>query len=302
MKSAREGVYRRRGGHPAAPKSKEKDQREMNDIAVRPNTGIGLINRDDLAKSLNTAAAQMPAVGGDKQYIKMLTKGRDAGTWVFGQQETEVEADSLWAVNPASIKHGYVAWDSDKGGAPVQEIMMPINRPLPSKDSLPVLPPGTPSKKAPNVPVDLEYADQRSFDAVCISGADEGVTVEYKQSSAGSMKLFSKVVNALLDQVSKGDAIVAVGKWGFSSYDHKTYGEIYNPEFEIVEWRTMDDTSAPEAPAEVAKEEPAPTRQRTRTAAPAAAEAPKDEDAALAEEYAGAAAAEEPAPRRRLRR
>ena len=80
----------------------------MNDIAVRPNTGIGLINRADLAKSLNTAAAQMPAVGGDKQYIKMLTKGRDAGTWVFGQQETEVEADSLWAVNPASIKHGYV--------------------------------------------------------------------------------------------------------------------------------------------------------------------------------------------------
>lgn len=272
----------------------------MNEVATRPATGFGLINREDLAKSLNNAAVSMPSVGGDQQYLKMLTKGRDAGTWVYGQAETEVEEGSLWAINPLSIKHGYVAWDTHAGGAPVQEIMVSINRALPSKDSLPVLPPGTPSKKAPNVPVDLEYADQRSFDAVCISGADEGVTVEYKQSSAGSMKLFSKVVNALLDQVSKGDAIVAVGKWGFSSYDHKTYGEIYNPEFEIVEWRVVSDTSPASAGAkEPAKEEP----KRTRAAAPAEtkAEEPDAEAEDLGKEYAEAAAAEA-TPRRRQRR
>jgi hypothetical protein len=271
----------------------------MNEVATRPATGFGLINREDLAKSLNNAAVSMPSVGGDQQYLKMLTKGRDAGTWVYGQEETEVEEGSLWAINPLSIKHGYVAWDTHAGGAPVQEIMVSINRQLPSKDSLPVLPPGTPSKKAPNVPVDLEYADQRSLDAVCISGADEGVTVEYKQSSAGSMKLFSKVVNALLDQVSKGDAIVAVGKWGFSSYDHKTYGEIYNPEFEIVEWRTVEDTSAPSAEAP-AKEEP----KRGRAAAPAKAEEPDadEEEENLAKEYAETAATEAATPRRRQRR
>lgn len=276
----------------------------MNEVATRPTTGFGLINREDLAKSLNNAAVSMPSVGGDQQYLKMLTKGRDAGTWVYGQEETEVEEGSLWAINPLSIKHGYVAWDTHAGGAPVQEIMVSINRQLPSKDSLPVLPPGTPSKKAPNVPVDLEYADQRSFDAVCISGADEGVTVEYKQSSAGSMKLFSKVVNALLDQVSKGDAIVAVGKWGFSSYDHKTYGEIYNPEFEIVEWRTVEDTSPASEAKEPAKEEP----KRTRAAA---APDPKQEEQAdepddltrayQAEELKQAAEAEA-TPRRRQRR
>lgn len=282
----------------------------MNDIAVRPNTGIGLINRDDLAKSLNTAAAQMPAVGGDKQYIKMLTKGRDAGTWVFGQQETEVEPDSLWAVNPASIKHGYVAWDTNAGGAPVQEIMLPINRTLPSRDSLPALPPGTPDKKKPGVPVELEYQDQRSIDLVCISGADEGTVVEYKQSSAGAMKLFSKIINALLDQIQKGDEIVPVGKFGFSTYDHKQYGEITNPEFEIVEWRTPEDTSpVEEKAAEPAKEEPA-IRTRTRAAAPAE-KVPeivdKDplgvngEDEDLGKEYAETAAAEA-APRRRQRR
>ncbi len=267
----------------------------MNDVAVR-STGFGLINREDLAKSLNNAAVSMPAVGGDKQYLKMLTKGRDAGTWVFGQEETEIEEGSLWAINPMSIKQGYVAWDTHAGGAPVQEIMVPINRALPAKESLPVLPPGTPSKKAPNVPVDLEYADQRSFDAVCISGADEGVVVEYKQSSAGAMKLFSKLINALLDQVSKGDAIVAVGKWGFSSYDHKTYGEIYNPEFEIVEWRTVEDTSPAET-LEPAKEEP----KRTRAAVELDLKA-DEQDEDLGKEYAETAAAEAATPRRRQRR
>ncbi|MCC7132671.1 MAG: hypothetical protein IT352_08500, partial [Gemmatimonadales bacterium] len=162
------------------------------------------------------------------------------------------------------------------------------------------------SKKAPNVPVDLEYADQRSFDAVCISGADEGVTVEYKQSSAGSMKLFSKVVNALLDQVSKGDAIVAVGKWGFSSYDHKTYGEIYNPEFEIVEWRTVEDTSPASEAKEPAKEEPKRGRAAAEKEAKSAREEipfdePDKEAEDLGKEYAEAAAAEA-TPRRRQRR
>lgn len=286
----------------------------MNDIAVRPNTGIGLINRDDLAKSLNTAAAQMPAVGGDKQYIKMLTKGRDAGTWVFGQQETEVEPDSLWAVNPASIKHGYVAWDTNGGGAPIQEIMLPINRDLPARNQLPVLPPGTPSKKAPNVPVELEYQDQRSVDLVCVSGEDAGVVVEYKQSSKGAMKLFSKIVNALLDQLAKGNEIVAVGKFGFSTYDHSSYGETYNPEFEIVEWRTPEDTSPVEEKAEAAPaaKEEAPARTRTRAAAPAekvgagtvtSVEDGPDEESELGKEYAETAAAQgDAAPRRRQRR
>lgn len=277
-----------------------------NSIALA-GTGTGLMSREDLAKSLNNASMSMPTVGGDKQYIKMLTKGRDAGTWVYGQQETEVEKDSLWAINPFSVKHGYVAWDTNKGGAPVQELMIPINRTLPSKDTLPPLPAGTPSKKAPNVPVELDYADQRSFDAVCISGEDEGTVVEYKQSSFGAMKLFGKIINALLDQATKGDDIVAVGRWSGSSYDHPTYGETWNPEFEIVEWRTPADTSPPEA--EAPKEEPAraPRVRATAAAVKAEPEADEheesDEDKALAAEYAAAAAgADDSAPRRRQRR
>lgn len=282
-------------------------------VALPGSAGTGLMTREDLAASLNSASMAMPTVGGDKAYLKMLTKGRDAGTWVYGQEETEVEADSLWAADPHSLKQGWVAWDSNSGGAPVQEIMVPINRPLPPINSLPPLGMSAPDKKGNSE--QLEYARQQSVDFVCVSGEDEGVVVEYKQSSTGAMKLFGGLTNALLAQVQKGDDIVAIGKLGFSTYEHKKYGEIYNPTFTIVEWRTLADTS-PVAAEEPAKEE-APTRQR-RAAAPAAKtpeivdEDPlgangtdSEEDAKLAADYAAeqaAIAAANPTPRRRERR
>src|ERR1035437_3824972 len=265
----------------------------MNAIITRP-VGTGLINREDLAQSLNNAAMSMPSVGGDKAFLKM---DKSNGDWLFGQEETVIEDTSLWAVNPMSLKHGWVAWDTNAGGAPVQEIMVPINRPLPPVDSLPELPMGTPDKKT-GARSQLQYQAQRSVDFVCVSGDDEETIVEYKQSSTGAMKLFGALTNALLDQVQKGDEIVAVGKLTFDKYKHKQYGWIHNPVFQIVEWRTMDDTAPPVA--EAAKEpEPASVedtgRRRARPTAVATSavvakavavdESDESEEAVLKAEY-----------------
>ncbi|MFA5898848.1 MAG: hypothetical protein WC829_07010 [Hyphomicrobium sp.] len=259
--------------------------------------GTGLISREDLAKSLNNAAMSMPSVGGDKSFLKM---DRMNGDWLFGQEETVVEPDSLWAANPTSLKHGWVAWDTNGGGAPVHEVMVPISRPLPAVETLPPLGMGTPDKKTGRAE-QLVYQRQQSVDLVCISGEDEGTQVEYKQSSTGAMKMFAALTNSLLDQLSKEpDLIVPVGNLAFEAYKHKQYGKIHNPIFKIVEWRGVDDTS-PVDP-EVAKEEPAPAaRTRTRAAAPEPAVEEQDNDAALAAEYEQTAAAEA-TPRRRQRR
>ena len=32
------------------------------------------------------------------------------GHWVFGADQTDIEDDSTWAVNPFSFVHGYIAW------------------------------------------------------------------------------------------------------------------------------------------------------------------------------------------------
>lgn len=276
----------------------------MNDVAVR-STGFGLINREDLAKSLNNAAMAMPSVGGNNAFLKM---DKNNGDWLFGQEETVVEPDSLWAVNPLSLKHGWVAWDTNGGGAPVQEIMVSaLNRPLPTQDSLPPLGLGTPDKKTGRAE-QLVYQQQRSVELVCVSGEDEGTTVEYKQSSTGAMKMFGTLINSILDQAQKGNEIVPVGNLTFDRYKHKQYGWIHNPIFKIAEWRTPDDASPVEPETEEPATAEAPARTRVRTAAPAEApaEAPADDEAAIiAAEYAAEQAAQtaaEAAPRRRQRR
>lgn len=278
----------------------------MTNTVVPFAAGGGLMTREDLAKSLNNAAMSMPSVGGEFQFLKM---DKNNGDWLFGAEETLVEPDSLWAVNPMSVKHGYVAWDTNGGGAPVQEVMVPFNRPLPALDTLPVLGMGSPDKKTGRTE-QLEYQRQNSVMLACISGEDEGVTVEYKQSSTGAMKLFGALVNSLMDQLGKDpDKIVPVGHLTFEKYKHKQYGTIHNPIFKIVEWRGVDDTSPAEA--EKPAEEEAPARTRTRAAAAATPPA-KDADAEEAElrrQYEASAAAadaapDEPerAPRRRMRR
>lgn len=234
----------------------------------------GLPSRESLAASLNNAANSLPSVGGDVQYLKM-EKG--SGEWLYGQEETLVDPNSLWAVNPHSIHHGWVAWDSDAGGAPVQEIMVPSSRPLPPEGSLPPLPQGVRGNA-------LSYKQQRSVQLVCISDpnadgkdTDVGVLCEYKQSSVGAMRLFKDLIDKLLDKVRAGDdAIVPIVKLSSSSYKHDRYGKIINPAFDIVEWRTMNDTSTSSAEDDVDAEE-----------------------AELAEEFQEAAAE---TPRRRARR
>lgn len=258
-------------------------------LAPRFGAGTGLVSREDLAKSLNNAAMTMPRVGGDKQFLK-LDKGN--GDWIFGQEETLVEPEALWAVNPASFMHGYISWD--KNQQVEGEVMVPVSRTLPDVNSLKVKdsPDGQPTGEN-------GWQFQMSVDMVCIKGEDAGTVVEYKQSSTGAMKAFRSLTDAIGGQLEKNaDEIVPIVVMKSDSYKHKKWGRIFNPIFEVVEWRTMDDNSpVGDVSAEEAKPEVS-ARTRTRAAAAPAAE----EEAAIEAEYAAAAADEAPAPRRRTRR
>lgn len=256
--------------------------------------GTGLISRDALAQNLQRSAQQLPTTGnGGAQYLKM-DKGN--GEWIFGAEETVVEEDSLWAINPASLMHGWVAWDTNGGGAPVQEIMVSINRDLPAESSLPVLGLGTPDKKTGVAP-QLKYQQQRSVQAVCISGEDKDTLVEYKQSSVGAMKLFGSLTNDLLAQLDKDpDKIVPIVTFGSDRYKHKQYGWIYNPEWKVVEWRTLDNT-APVGNDKGDEGEAVDPHED--------ANGVDEEEARLSAEYAAEqkkAAEADAAPRRRIRR
>lgn len=281
----------------------------MGEVARFSGAGTGLISREDMARGLNNVSMVAPRVGGEYQYLKLSR----AGEWLYGQDDTEVIEGSRWAVNPQSLEYGYIAWpDPDKGVAadPEGEVMVPITRPLPAIDTLRTRHPDgrTTGKNG--------WQYQQSVVLVCIDGEDEGTVCQYKASSVGSQKLFSKLINDISTQIAKGsDAIVPIITMKTDSYKHKSYGKIYNPLWEVLEFLTMGAPAETEAPAEETKPEPEPVRTRTRSreegtvtraqvaaVTPNAEEPDDEENAALAREYEAAQAEANPVPRRRVRR
>jgi len=189
--------------------------------------------------ALTSALRNLQPVGGDVGVaIIKMDKG---GHWVFGAEQTEIEEGSTWAVNPLSFVHGFIAWgDGDVLG----EKMVSIANPLPDLDEAP---PG--AKKG--------WESQVGMSLKCVSGEDKGLEARYTVTSVGGKRAVQTLAVALADQVEKDQSKpVAIVRLKKDSYQHKSYGKIYTPVFEIVEWMSMDG----EAP-EVAAEE-APARRR----------------------------------------
>jgi hypothetical protein len=189
--------------------------------------------------ALTSALRNLQPVGGDVGVaIIKMDKG---GHWVFGADQTEVEEGSTWAVNPLSFVHGFIAWgDGDVLG----EKMVSIANPLPELDEAPLG-----AKKG--------WESQVGMSLKCVSGDDKGMEARYTVTSVGGKRAVQTLAVALADQVEKDQTKpVAIVRLKKDSYQHKSYGKIYTPVFEIVEWMSMDG----EAP-EVAAEE-APARRR----------------------------------------
>jgi hypothetical protein len=189
--------------------------------------------------ALTSALRNLQPVGGDVGVaIIKMDKG---GHWVFGAEQTEIEEGSTWAVNPLSFVHGFIAWGD---GEVLGEKMVSIANPLPDLDEAP---PG--AKKG--------WESQVGMSLKCVSGEDKGMEARYTVTSVGGKRAVQTLAVALADQVEKDQSKpVAIVRLKKDSYQHKSYGKIYTPVFEIVEWMSMDG----EAP-EVAAEE-APARRR----------------------------------------
>jgi hypothetical protein len=189
--------------------------------------------------ALTSALRNLQPVGGDVGVaIIKMDKG---GHWVFGADQTEIEEGSTWAVNPLSFVHGFIAWGD---GEVLAEKMVSIANPLPDLDEAP---PG--AKKG--------WESQVGMSLKCVSGEDKGLEARYTVTSVGGKRAVQTLAVALADQVEKDQTKpVAIVRLKKDSYQHKSYGKIYTPVFEIVEWMSMDG----EAP-EVAAEE-APARRR----------------------------------------
>jgi hypothetical protein len=191
-----------------------------------------------LSVALRTLEKDVGAVG---SVILKMDKG---GHWIYGAEQTEVESDSTWAVNPFSFIHGYIAWGD---GEVLGEMMVPVTEPKPE---LPPVPHG--AKKGWEVQVGMSLK--------CLSGPDKGLEVRYTTTSVGGKRAVNTLGVAIAAQCEttpgKPVPVVSLKK---DSYQHKSYGKIYTPVFEIQDWASMDGQTEE---AEEGKEEAAPTRRR----------------------------------------
>lgn len=195
--------------------------------------------------SLSTALRALEAEAGPAGVV--ILKMDKTGHWVFGADQTEVEADATWAINPFSFIHGFIAWGD---GEVLGEKMVSVSQPLPEMEAAPAG-----AKRG--------WETQVGMSLKCLSGEDKDMEARFSSTSVGGKRAVQTLAVAIANQVeadqSKPVPVVRLKK---DHYSHKSYGKIYTPVFEIVEWVGMDGEAAPEAEVEEA-----PAGRRRRAAA-----------------------------------
>jgi len=217
----------------------------MSNISLFANAGLPAVQ--SLATSLRSLS--MDVGSGGVAILKMDKTGH----WVFGADQTEVQDGAIWAVNPFSFTHGYIAWGK---GEVLGEKMVRIDQPLPE---LPAAPAGA----------DKGWETQIGMSLKCLNGEDEGMEARYSVTSVGGKKAAQAIAVAIAAQVEI-DQTNPVPKVALGSehYQHKTFGRIYTPIFKVVGWMGMGgEAEAQPAAAPAAIEAPAaapaaPARRR----------------------------------------
>lgn len=244
--------------------------------AIAPSKGNAVAALQNLKAGLRNVISTIPSRSGDP-FLRLLKDGQ----WVYGQENVEVEPGSRWAVNPLSIRHGYVSWtdygeDSRKANEIVGEMMVPVNEPLFTRDQL--------------SNTGWDWAQQIAMQLRCVSGEDVGTQVLYKVTSVGGMGAAQKLLTAIDAQLDADiDHPVAIVELLTDHYQHKRWGKTYTPVIEVRGWASLDGDMA----AEEAEQAAPPRRRRTGKAEQAKAAPVEQAKTAPAEQEPAAKATDE---------
>lgn len=192
--------------------------------------GAGLPSADigRYKKALVEVQQTAPQIGG----TPFLRLDPDDGVWVYGQQDTEVESGSEWAINPTTLEKGYVAWPK-AGGKPVGKVLKTVFGPLPVQTDLPN--------------VGERWDEAVRFELQCTSGEDTGTTVEFTSNALGGVEAFHSLLTEFQKQLDIDIVnLVPIVVLENTSYEHsnRAYGTVFKPVFTVVRWIGMQGASA----------------------------------------------------------
>ncbi len=197
--------------------------------------GAAPAKREDFAKALTTTvnAAKSDMSGADGIPLLRLTK---VGDWVFGASSDPVEEGARYVINPATIMTGFIAW---KDGKPAEERMVPVGQVVNKADLPDAKETFGVNTSGPNSGKPVTWDAQTQFDLMCVEGEDAGMVLRYKAVSYGGRRAASGLIEEIAKRISSPNGytdIIPKIELETDSYDHKDYGEIQTPVFEIVGW------------------------------------------------------------------
>jgi hypothetical protein len=194
--------------------------------------------------SLSTALRALET--DDRATGVVIIKMDKTGHWIFGADQTEIEDNSTWAVNPFSFVHGFIAWGD---GEVLGEKMVSVSQPLPELEEAPPM-----ARKG--------WETQVGMSMKCLDGQDKGMEVRYMTTSVGGKRSVQALAVAIAAQVDVNPKLpVPIVTLENEHYSHKSYGRIFTPIFKIIKWMSMTDeagTPAEETAVEAELEVPAP--------------------------------------------
>lgn len=191
----------------------------MNDLVKFTSGGLPA-NPEDMVSALQNVGQSLQGGAGGMPFLRLLGSGR----YAYGPENIEPEEGSEWALNPASIAHGWICWGD---GEVMDERMVPYNQKPPTQGELPDL--------------GHRWDQQVAAQLQCLNGEDKGTVVLYKGTSLGLRNAMKELINKLVGQI-QADAShpVPVLELDCDSYSHKKYGETFFPVLNVMRWLSYE--------------------------------------------------------------
>lgn len=201
--------------------------------ATRPGTDIANMAQA-MSAGLDSAIQANPTANGGSSFLAL---GRGDGKWTFGAERLGVDEDAIFAVNPQTLEHGWLAWGAGKlAGRSMGSVFQPLQ----------------PASALPPVGEEWQYA--QGMQMVALDGDDRGTPLTYETTSYGGNAAMKKLLTEFRVQLGVDPKrIIPVIRLASEPYTHKAYGRVFNPVFEIVQWwdgveELVDDVPLPPPP------------------------------------------------------
>lgn len=214
--------------------------------AVAPASSGALLSLTALATTLNNI--DMTSVSG-RSSIPMLQFASRENVWTFGKKRIAVDNGSTWAVNPATFKRGYIAFNDNN--KPVGEHLVSVGLPMPNVTELP--------------DKGFDWQEQWAVNLKCTSGADAGTEVVYRPTTVGGIQAVTGLIEAVRDRLNGGQhdgKIAPIVRLERDSYQHPQHGRIWTPMLTIVDWMPIEGPAPASAPASAPVSPEQPRRRR----------------------------------------